>query len=77
MVRSYNGRNESGGNPQPKDNGLDWPILRRWDVPWPWQTVSLSSLACGIRSLSSYHICLLSSLKVGLNITKSPFGGGL
>ncbi|KAJ8441335.1 hypothetical protein Cgig2_024847 [Carnegiea gigantea] len=48
IVRSYNGRNDSGGNPQPKDNGLDWPILRRWDVPWPWQTVSLSSLACGI-----------------------------
>lgn len=28
---------------------MDWPILRRWNVPWPWQTVSLTSLACGIR----------------------------
>lgn len=27
---------------------MDWPILRRWDVPWPWQTVILTSLACGI-----------------------------
>ncbi|KAL5165194.1 hypothetical protein HKD37_18G050359 [Glycine soja] len=24
-----------------------WPILRRWEVPWEWQTVSLTSLACG------------------------------
>lgn len=42
---SYNSQN---GNPQPKGGGLDWPILKRWDVPWPWQTVSLTSLACGI-----------------------------
>ncbi|KAL3511128.1 hypothetical protein ACH5RR_030529 [Cinchona calisaya] len=31
-----------------KEDGLDWPILRRWDVPWKWQTVSLTSLACGL-----------------------------
>ncbi|GKB44043.1 ubiquitin-activating enzyme E1 1-like protein isoform X2, partial [Tanacetum coccineum] len=29
-------------------DGLDWPILRRWDVPWEWYTVSLTSLACGL-----------------------------
>ncbi|KAL6218376.1 hypothetical protein ACLB2K_011590 [Fragaria x ananassa] len=23
-------------------------ILKRWDVPWEWQTVSLTSLACGL-----------------------------
>ncbi|KAJ8445463.1 hypothetical protein Cgig2_031276 [Carnegiea gigantea] len=40
IVRSYH---------QQKGSGLDWPILRRWDVPWPWQTVILTSLACGIR----------------------------
>ncbi|KHN17369.1 hypothetical protein glysoja_034780 [Glycine soja] len=28
-----------------KESG--WPILRRWEVPWEWQTVSLTSLACG------------------------------
>lgn len=33
---------------QRKENDLDWPILRRWDVPWEWQTVSLTSLACGL-----------------------------
>ncbi|KNA20159.1 hypothetical protein SOVF_054780 isoform A [Spinacia oleracea] len=42
---SYNSKN---GNPQPKGDGLDWPILKRWDVPWPWQTISLTSLACGL-----------------------------
>nr|AAT38683.2 CAAX amino terminal protease family protein, putative [Solanum demissum] len=34
--------------PDYKGGGPDWPILRRWDVPWNWQTVSLSSLACGL-----------------------------
>ncbi|WZZ11134.1 hypothetical protein YC2023_097055 [Brassica napus] len=24
----------------------EWPILERWEVPWEWQTVSLTSLAC-------------------------------
>ncbi|KAL1551022.1 membrane-embedded CAAX protease MroQ-like [Salvia divinorum] len=27
---------------------LEWRILKRWDVPWNWQTISLTSLACGI-----------------------------
>ncbi|GAB2280278.1 hypothetical protein Dimus_014920 [Dionaea muscipula] len=31
-----------------EDSALGWPILKRWDVPWPWQTVVLTSLACGI-----------------------------
>ncbi|CAI9297104.1 unnamed protein product [Lactuca saligna] len=31
-----------------KGSGLDWPILQRWDVPWEWYTVSLTSLACGL-----------------------------
>ncbi|CAL5338463.1 unnamed protein product [Camellia sinensis] len=34
---------------QHKESELAWPILKRWDVPWKWQTVSLTSLACGIR----------------------------
>ncbi|OIW10293.1 hypothetical protein TanjilG_28044 [Lupinus angustifolius] len=33
---------------QDKESGPEWPILRRWEVPWPWQTVSLTSLACGL-----------------------------
>lgn len=45
-------------------SGLDWPILKRWDVPWKWQTVSLTSLACGLRltffifSSKFKHACL-------------------
>ncbi|GMY26007.1 putative membrane peptidase YdiL [Fagus crenata] len=33
---------------QEKESGLEWPVLKRWDVPWEWQTVSLTSLACGL-----------------------------
>ncbi|RAL37633.1 hypothetical protein DM860_000327 [Cuscuta australis] len=38
----------SGSQPDSKGSGPKWPILRRWDVPWNWQTVSLSSFACGL-----------------------------
>ncbi|PNY10589.1 CAAX amino terminal protease family protein [Trifolium pratense] len=31
-----------------RDSGLEWPILRRWEVPWGWQTVSLTFFACGL-----------------------------
>ena len=31
-----------------QESGLEWPILRRWEVPWEWQTVTLTSLACGL-----------------------------
>ncbi|XP_059648850.1 uncharacterized protein LOC132294859 isoform X3 [Cornus florida] len=44
----YNADEESESKFQPKESGLDWPILKRWDVPWKWQTVSLTSLACGL-----------------------------
>ncbi|KAL2904505.1 putative membrane peptidase YdiL [Bienertia sinuspersici] len=45
---SFNSDDDSRGNPYPKGGGLDWSILKRWDVPWPWQTISLTSLACGL-----------------------------
>ncbi|WRX15964.1 hypothetical protein QQP08_008451 [Theobroma cacao] len=31
-----------------EETNLEWPILKRWEVPWEWQTVSLTSLACGL-----------------------------
>ncbi|XP_024991523.1 uncharacterized protein LOC112525571 [Cynara cardunculus var. scolymus] len=31
-----------------KETVVEWPILQRWDVPWEWYTVSLTSLACGL-----------------------------
>ncbi|KAF6148231.1 hypothetical protein GIB67_012006 [Kingdonia uniflora] len=33
---------------QPKGNGPDWPILKRWVVLWKWQTVILTMIACGL-----------------------------
>ncbi|OEL25258.1 hypothetical protein BAE44_0013724 [Dichanthelium oligosanthes] len=43
---SYNADNKS---PPPSDKSSDeWPILRRWDVPWEWQTVVLSMVGCGV-----------------------------
>ncbi|KAG8366342.1 hypothetical protein BUALT_Bualt17G0069900 [Buddleja alternifolia] len=41
-------KNNTPEEPVKKENGLSWPILRRWDVPWNWQTISLTSLACGL-----------------------------
>ncbi|XP_043705770.1 uncharacterized protein LOC122655599 [Telopea speciosissima] len=43
-----NPKEESKSNFKGKETGLDWPILKRWDVPWKWQTVSLTMFACGI-----------------------------
>ncbi|KAJ4961682.1 hypothetical protein NE237_021592 [Protea cynaroides] len=43
-----NPKEEPNDSFQGKDIGLDWPILRRWDVPWQWQTVSLTMFACVI-----------------------------
>ncbi|XP_022776881.1 uncharacterized protein LOC111318348 isoform X2 [Durio zibethinus] len=43
--------NAGKDNPNVQDKEepeLEWPILKRWEVPWEWQTVSLTSLACGL-----------------------------
>ncbi|KAI3733631.1 hypothetical protein L6452_13079 [Arctium lappa] len=40
----YENRDSSNG----KESVAEWPILQRWDVPWEWYTVSLTSLACGL-----------------------------
>ncbi|CAO2201963.1 unnamed protein product [Urochloa humidicola] len=45
---------ESGPPTPPPDmeKGLDeWPILRRWDVPWEWPTISLTMVACAVSFL--------------------------
>ncbi|XP_010257309.1 PREDICTED: uncharacterized protein LOC104597460 [Nelumbo nucifera] len=44
----YNAKEESEGKFQGKETGLDWRILKRWDVPWKWQTVILTMTACGL-----------------------------
>lgn len=41
-----------------QETGGGLQILKRWDVPWEWQTVSLTSLACGLRSVEHLvHQC--------------------
>ncbi|KAK3130050.1 hypothetical protein QOZ80_6BG0488240 [Eleusine coracana subsp. coracana] len=43
---SYNSQKKF---PPPSNKSLDqWPILRRWDVPWGWQTVVLTMVGCGV-----------------------------
>ncbi|XP_057748239.1 uncharacterized protein LOC130967409 [Arachis stenosperma] len=32
----------------PNKPDTNWPLLTRWEVPWEWQTVTLTSLACGL-----------------------------
>ncbi|XP_073145204.1 uncharacterized protein [Henckelia pumila] len=41
-------KNDSDEKPLKKESGLNWQILKQWDVPWNWQTISLTSLACGL-----------------------------
>lgn len=41
-------KNDTDEKPLKKESGLNWQILKRWDVPWNWQTISLTSLACGL-----------------------------
>ncbi|XP_074574374.1 uncharacterized protein LOC141830831 isoform X2 [Curcuma longa] len=31
-----------------QDSNVKWPALRRWDVPWSWQTITLTMMACGL-----------------------------
>ncbi|GJM98819.1 hypothetical protein PR202_ga15859 [Eleusine coracana subsp. coracana] len=53
---SYNSQKKF---PPPSNKSLDqWPILRRWDVPWGWQTVVLTMVGCGVRKHSE---CSLDS----------------
>ncbi|KAJ0094069.1 hypothetical protein Patl1_15926 [Pistacia atlantica] len=42
------GKDSKPGNSQANETKLDWPVLKRWDVPWGWQTASLTSLTCGL-----------------------------
>ncbi|PON67063.1 CAAX amino terminal protease [Trema orientale] len=47
-VCCFNAGDKSKDGLQGKETRLDWPILERWEVPWGWQTASLTSFACGI-----------------------------
>lgn len=45
----YDAKQKSQRNlPEKEDSTLDWAVLKRWEVPWEWQTVVLTMFACGI-----------------------------
>ncbi|KAF0900087.1 hypothetical protein E2562_026822 [Oryza meyeriana var. granulata] len=37
--------------PDNKEISDKWPVLRRWDVPWEWPTISLTMVACAVSFL--------------------------
>ncbi|KAL0754930.1 hypothetical protein Bca101_092598 [Brassica carinata] len=41
----FNSGKESGGEGKLQGGSSEWAILERWEVPWEWQTASLTSLA--------------------------------
>ncbi|TYJ41123.1 hypothetical protein E1A91_A04G187600v1 [Gossypium mustelinum] len=51
-----------------EETELGWPILKRWEVPWEWQTVSLTSLACGLSFILTGLIETAAIPYLGLNI---------
>ncbi|KAM7468539.1 hypothetical protein LguiB_016101 [Lonicera macranthoides] len=61
----YNAGEESNGK-----SGSYWQILKRWDVPWKWQTISLTSLACGLSFVLTGLIETAAIPYLGLQITE-------
>lgn len=49
---------------------MDWPILKRWDVPWQWQTISLTSLACGVSFVLTGLIATAALPYLGIQMTE-------
>ncbi|KAF8772911.1 hypothetical protein HU200_005307 [Digitaria exilis] len=49
---SYDTKNGLPTPPPDKEKSLaKWPVLRRWDVPWEWPTISLTMVACAVSFL--------------------------
>ncbi|OMO79037.1 CAAX amino terminal protease [Corchorus capsularis] len=42
------GKDSNSDFQEREENESEWPILKKWEIPWEWQTVSLTSLACGL-----------------------------
>ncbi|TKW10459.1 hypothetical protein SEVIR_6G165900v4 [Setaria viridis] len=49
---SYDAENGPPTPPPDREESSDeWPVLRRWDVPWEWPTISLTMVACAVSFL--------------------------
>ncbi|KAK1419935.1 hypothetical protein QVD17_29379 [Tagetes erecta] len=66
-ICSYKARD---GSSNAKGSELQWPILQRWDVPWEWYTVSLTSLACGLSFVLTGLIASAALPYLGVQITE-------
>ncbi|KAJ3705742.1 hypothetical protein LUZ61_009447 [Rhynchospora tenuis] len=45
---SYNAKEKLEPASSEKSLDEEWPIFQKWDVPWGWQTCSLTMVACGV-----------------------------
>ncbi|KAF2547641.1 hypothetical protein F2Q70_00019903 [Brassica cretica] len=50
--------------------GSEWRILERWEVPWEWQTVSLTSLACGLSFVLTGLTEMVALPYLGIDVQK-------
>ncbi|OEL27327.1 hypothetical protein BAE44_0011657 [Dichanthelium oligosanthes] len=48
---SYDAENGPPTPPPDMKSLDDWPVLRKWDVPWEWPTISLTMVACAVSFL--------------------------
>ncbi|WVZ92773.1 hypothetical protein U9M48_038814 [Paspalum notatum var. saurae] len=56
--------------PPNKEKSLDeWPVLRRWDVPWEWPTISLTMVACAVSCTTGAVLGVI----FGITSTFRPF----
>ncbi|KAL7091427.1 hypothetical protein ACP275_12G105300 [Erythranthe tilingii] len=58
-----------------KDKGFSLQVLKRWDVPWNWQTISLTSLACGFSFVLTGLIEAAAIQYSGINIQELSLDG--
>ncbi|XP_024021502.1 uncharacterized protein LOC21384633 [Morus notabilis] len=66
----FNAGDNSKDDFQGKESGSEWPILKRWEVPWQWQTVSLTSLACGLSFVLTGLVEAAAIPYLGISIEK-------
>ncbi|XVF85932.1 hypothetical protein PTKIN_Ptkin17bG0157400 [Pterospermum kingtungense] len=64
----FNAGKDNSNFQQKEETDVKWPMLKRWEVPWEWPTVSLTSLACGLSFIVTGLIETAAIPYLGLNI---------
>ncbi|EEE68756.1 hypothetical protein OsJ_27450 [Oryza sativa Japonica Group] len=71
---SFDDSNESPQLPPDNKEILDdWSVLRRWDVPWEWPTISLTMVACAVSSVTAAVLGVI----FGITNTYRPFSNDI